>query len=95
MAVYKFHLTGHLLKYDNYCLYIPCAKLNPFEFLVNGKLRLNNSLTAWELSQNPEMEKGTIEDNSGTNTGPLHHGVESPLGPTSEERPVTQSFLIS
>lgn len=80
MAVYKFHLTGHLLKYDSHYLYSPCAKLNPFEFLVNGRLHLNNSLTAWELSQNPEMEgdhgrqqshkHGPITPWGGVTTGP-------------------------
>lgn len=36
MTVYKFHLIGHILKYDNYYLYILCAKLNPFQFLLEG-----------------------------------------------------------
>lgn len=30
MTVYKFHLIGHILKYENYYLYILYAKLNPF-----------------------------------------------------------------
>lgn len=92
MTVYKFHLPGHLLKYDNHCLYISCAKLNPFQFLVNGELHFSIGLHA--NSARTQTCKGTLMATV-TQMGISHCGVELPPGPTSDDRPGTQSFLIA
>lgn len=95
MTVYKFHLTRYLQGSSSY---FTCQVKS---FLVPCEGRA--SITQWSARELPESRsqpeprngRGLLKRTPVAQCPDLFHpGVEPPPGPTSEERPVTWSFLI-